>query len=880
MRTNLGRALGAVLAFLAAGIAVPGPVQAVDTPGEVVLPTELGTRLSTVRVLVGGPSGLAWQLTDGDPLAPVRSWRPGEDAPERVASAPVAPYGSTFGSRVGNQFAYSTAGAGSASSIWSVDVASGERVRYPSTPGQFLTGTGGGVLIGAVVSQATYFSSVVHRKPDEALPTTTWYFDGPVNLGAVADDRSAVVVARDGGTPHAFLLDLSSGAYGSKRLLGPATSSTTDTVALDDQRAYWISGSQLCSADRTDISAQATCADLPAGGATPISMAVSGGKVAVLRAAAGAYSLAVGPPQGPFRTITSTLPLRDVFPGADGGFLVHGGRYDTEGVYALPADATAVGGRAVEIRAGLPAQLDATTGRLLTTRDRQKPAPGGGMYILEDAYTRSVVRTDDGRLTVGSPTLVQAGTPGTAAPQLIGSGTLSVGRAYVSGKQFATVLDGTKEIARHAIPDDSTLALSGRRLLVSTPCPVNACDTDGAEPQDATASVIDLNGGSSTKVPYTTALFGDRVAYVLPSGEVRYRQVSTGSEQTVRPGNPIGSAAVDPRASRVLTSGDWVLWALPAAPGAFEVGAGNVATGEQIDLSADLGASVASVQLVDGVIAWVDPIDRAVRVRDLEVPDSTRTVGTARAASNGSKFLALTDEFLAWVSDTDDAAHLIPLPTRTGRPAYYLGALAPTAFTAAPSGSAGEYRPGLETSRPLKAWSLQISSGTKTVRTLTGKAPTGSVRPIWDGNDAAGRRAADGTYTWTLTGSTQSDTLTARGGKAITGSIRLDSTTPAPTLTAPPTATTGKGIALRWSSAEKGVKWTVKVALGTPSGTTVKYSSAKTWLTATSAVSATYRTSKVPYALKANRYYRFTVTATDPLGNVRTSSSKTVRVPS
>lgn len=75
----------------------------------------------------------------------------------------------------------------------------------------------------------------------------------------------------------------------------------------------------------------------------------------------------------------------------------------------------------------------------------------------------------------------------------------------------------------------------------------------------------------------------------------------------------------------------------------------------------------------------------------------------------------------------------------------------------------------------------------------------------------------------------------------------------------------------------------VQVMAGGPSrdavGKTVKYGTAETWLTGTTLTSTTYKGSKVPFALKANRYYRFTVTATDAAGNTRSAPAKTVKVP-
>lgn len=113
----------------------------------------------------------------------------------------------------------------------------------------------------------------------------------------------------------------------------------------------------------------------------------------------------------------------------------------------------------------------------------------------------------------------------------------------------------------------------------------------------------------------------------------------------------------------------------------------------------------------------------------------------------------------------------------------------------------------------------------------------------------------------------------------ITGTVRVDSSTLTPKLTLPATVKTPtKGVKLSWSSAEKGVRYrvTVKVGKKNAAGGLV-WSQAKKWLSTKSA-GGTYKGSAMPFELKYNRSYRFTVTATDALGN-HSSVTKAVRVP-
>jgi hypothetical protein len=74
------------------------------------------------------------------------------------------------------------------------------------------------------------------------------------------------------------------------------------------------------------------------------------------------------------------------------------------------------------------------------------------------------------------------------------------------------------------------------------------------------------------------------------------------------------------------------------------------------------------------------------------------------------------------------------------------------------------------------------------------------------------------------------------------------------------------------------VRYTVKVKEGTRRNGGVVWSTAKRWRTWTTSTSGTYGGTAVPFRLRNNHLYRFTVVSTDRAGNHR-SVTRTVQVP-
>ncbi|SEO49304.1 hypothetical protein SAMN05216267_102845 [Actinacidiphila rubida] len=102
--------------------------------------------------------------------------------------------------------------------------------------------------------------------------------------------------------------------------------------------------------------------------------------------------------------------------------------------------------------------------------------------------------------------------------------------------------------------------------------------------------------------------------------------------------------------------------------------------------------------------------------------------------------------FLAWTG-TDGATHVLP----SGVPQSPVAVVA-SEGTASADLSRTSWAPSWTPSGPLASWSLDIrrQGSTAIVRSLSGGATPGDVRPVWDGKDHSGRGIANGPYTWTL----------------------------------------------------------------------------------------------------------------------------------
>jgi hypothetical protein len=185
------------------------------------------------------------------------------------------------------------------------------------------------------------------------------------------------------------------------------------------------------------------------------------------------------------------------------------------------------------------------------------------------------------------------------------------------------------------------------------------------------------------------------------------------------------------------------------------------------------GGLVQELVLGEGTLAWQAP-GETTRVLDLTSSTSHPFTFAGKATT-----IALDDHRIARrVSDTGRiVVYRLPFGG-TYRPRM-LGTFAPTGFTPDGDGRADTWSPQFDVSKPVADVVLRIKgdkSG-RTLRTLTGTAPDGSIRDVhWDGRSGAGTRLPEGSYRWVLTAQAadgEGPLVTERGGTTVSGTVNL-----------------------------------------------------------------------------------------------------------
>jgi hypothetical protein len=291
------------------------------------------------------------------------------------------------------------------------------------------------------------------------------------------------------------------------------------------------------------------------------------------------------------------------------------------------------------------------------------------------------------------------------------------------------VQDGTATVATVPVePGTYEIAVAGHRLVTST-----LADWSGSWVPGATY-VRDLRDSERPPVVIpgieSTALSGHRLAYLAGDHSIRVRDLDSGAETVVRPpGRPAGGEA-DPRQNRIVLrlSGSWVAWSFPSRDDlAVIVEARAVRVDDPAAGFDRIPAGASELRLADGLLAWIDTDDRQVHV--VQLADGTDAViGTARRAALMREFLALDDDFVAYVAP-DDATRVMPLSARADAPPTLLGGTVPAALSPDGDGSGDALRLGLAASRPLDQYALTVTGADGAeLETVTGTAPDGGLR--------------------------------------------------------------------------------------------------------------------------------------------------------
>jgi hypothetical protein len=756
---------GAVGASVGSAVASSGR----DLPGEITLPALYGSQLPQVNFFEATSSGFAWALDqpDEDPLATAyyTSYSGGTRVSSGVGNVDdLALSGSTLTGQTVN------------GGLGSVDINTGARQVAHCTPTAY-DAAGDNECLGfspsgssAVLANMTDDSTTVFSLP--ALPPG--YTVDPVGFVDSMDAAGAVVLvyattAAYGNTDGELLyLDF---ATGHTVVMDNTNTAEADDFAMNDATLVWTMGyHKVFWLDRSDptaapsmVSSPAAVVDIAVSGSnlgyTTTNLAdpdASGGKYLVHTGALGADLSSFGAAPSVYGAVET---------GRDGNFLVFDGTTVADyGAYTLATGSDTVGAPAVLFGPAAPLSIEASAGRIVSVLPDGARSPAQQRRMASNNKNTHLVAS---RSTPLVHHLIDA-----VAPSTSGAATAYLQR-LADGSCELDVLAGTTVVGRYPVPITCDhVTLSGNLALVS----YDQHYISDNQPDTPPGSVlIDLNTGVQTTEPDTEALSGDLLAY-FTNGDLEIKNLSTGALSETQLDELSGLAGYQPATGTPLSiAGNWVLLSVGINDGNYRLVALDLATGRTVDVPSDVMAGGQDAVLADGVLAWIDADTRSVHLTTLTDSGVTDTIiGTAHDYASGHDYLALTDEFVAWVA-SDDTTKVLPLSGASTVPPAFLGGTRVTSFTPARTGKAGDFTPHLAVTRPLTAWTLRISRHGHTIRILRGAAPIGAVQPRWNGRTSTGRRAPNGTYTWTLTGVGSTGRLHAKPGTTgpVTAHIHL-----------------------------------------------------------------------------------------------------------
>src|SRR5262249_49961878 len=143
------------------------------------------------------------------------------------------------------------------------------------------------------------------------------------------------------------------------------------------------------------------------------------------------------------------------------------------------------------------------------------------------SVTPTAARTAKQRAVRVASSGVLASRPGVLTPRLSSSvppdpsGGHSVHLVQSAGQTYAVVQDDDTVIKRYPVPGCAYSVVESGQWILVTMC--------GADPtlDDGYGTVINLDTDERIRVPETVALYGDSVAYLKHTGEIRLRDFVT-----------------------------------------------------------------------------------------------------------------------------------------------------------------------------------------------------------------------------------------------------------------------------------------------------------------------------------------------------------------
>jgi hypothetical protein len=266
-------------------------------------------------------------------------------------------------------------------------------------------------------------------------------------------------------------------------------------------------------------------------------------------------------------------------------------------------------------------------------------------------------------------------------------------------------------------------------------------------------------------------LFGSRIVYV--------RKDAAGAPtiwvDDVEKKTPTALATLDVSCDpQVSVWGELVAWTSSCGGGTYirNLQSGvtrQVAVGGQEQLS-----------LSEGTLTWSYENSGPAIVMDLtrDYLAPVRLPGQSRLITVDDHLMAREIKDELWSPTT--RMEMTPLPFAQKLPPRLIAALSPLGFSPNTDGKGDVWAPQFDITKPMRSVTLKIQNqaGTKTVATLEGTAPDGSVRGLrWNGLSSKGMQLPPGTYRWILSGrSADGDgTLIGTDGSAVvSGTIDLE----------------------------------------------------------------------------------------------------------
>jgi hypothetical protein len=826
---------------------------AADPVGTVILPPVYGDSVPRTDLVGSNAGGVGFTVTRGASVRPsFQYWSPTRGAVDSGISAFTA-------TMAGNQAAVMTYGHSGVATIHLVDLVSGATREVPLGPsqGDTFVETGDGFLIHVSTPNGVGYDRL-HLMNGSTAFTANFPVPGYVQVfDSHADSHGLLLqwAEFNGGNGNFKLSYLD---FATKKWTKLADVPEIGTTAMSAGQVAWLTGGvRIHRLSRAALGAAASVYVAP----TPVSMlALNGSSMAWESVSVGGSQsrithvwtkVAGGAPVRVTAEAGEPTPLGTDFA------VVSGSTLAVAGIFRLHPGSATLSTRLVASGPDAPLSVTESAGRFLYQ------APTSRTAVAQRAV-RTSLGTAAPRVSVSAPVTLAASSVVGITPAASGGHTAT----YECSATCAVVVrDAAGVIARIPWVDSVVgLGLSGNSLLV-------AAERDGSSGTLFYSKLYDLNSSAGpVPGPYTDAVSGRRIAFVSPDGSVTVRDLSGSApvDTVVRPpGMPTGTTQVSPQSAVVRFVGDWVLWSIPddALTGAETV-AFHLPDATAVSLPVP-----SEVRLADGQAAYIAPGDRSVHLVDL-VTSTDTVIGRAEPETSNRQWLAMSDEVVAFVA-SNDSTHLVPL---SGTHLVVAAPRVQGTISAAASSLVRPLRVQLDSSRPLTSWRFIVTNAHgQSVYSSHGAAPDGGARPVWSGRTTSGARVPDGAYTWRILGSGAGGALSEAAGTwgATRGTVRLDTVAPRAGLRVP--ARTGHiAVDIRWSATER-ASFRVTVSKRVRLHGRWTWTAPRAWVH-TSASTARYSGTHVPYRLVAGDTLRFAVTAVDAAGNPSTIVSRTTVV--